>query len=243
MEITDLIDALDDTIENGGRVPLTGKRTVDTNQVADILDRMRAAIPAEIRSAHEIRTRSEVIVTDAVVAAKQIRADAEKERQASLEENSVIRAAEERGKIIIAEAEEEALKIRKRGDQAAASRIQEADAYAEVSLSNLAGQMSEVRAQGVMLESAIAEIEKSIDLGTKVLQAGRARVDHSGKNGTNGTKASNETSLEPLTAEDLKVDGLMATALDSIDTDTDGTPSIDVDAMVAAAEEKLARRR
>ena len=58
MEITDLIDALEDTIESGGKVPLTGKRTIDMGKVGNLLDGMRAAIPDEIRSAHEIRSRS-----------------------------------------------------------------------------------------------------------------------------------------------------------------------------------------
>jgi hypothetical protein len=236
MEITDLIDALEDTIESGGKVPLTGKRTIDMDRVGDIIDRLRAAIPDEIRSAHEIRSRSEAIVTDAVMAAKQIKASAEKERQSSLEENSIIQAAHERAKEILGRAEEEAEKLRRQGDLSAAKRIQEADGYAENSLMKLGAQMAAFRAQSASLESAVTEIEKSIDLGTKVLQAGRA---HSGKNGTNGT-SSHAVATEPLAPEDLKVDGLLATPLAST---SDDVGPIDVDAMVAAAEEKVSKRR
>ena len=236
MEITDLIDALEDTIESGAKVPLTGKRTIDVDRVGNILDQIRAAIPDEIRSAHEIRSRSEGIVTDAVMAAKQIKASAEKERQSSLEENSIIQAAHERAKEILGRAEEEAEKLRRQGDLSAAKRIQEADGYAENSLMKLGVQMAAFRTQSASLESAVTEIEKSIDLGTKVLQAGRA---HAGKNGPNGT-SSHAVATEPLPPEDLKVDGLLATPLAST---TDDVGPIDVDAMVAAAEEKVSKRR
>ncbi len=241
MEITDLIDAIEDAIESGGKVPLTGKRTIDMDRVGDILDRMRAAIPDEIRSAHEIRSRSEAIVTDAVMAAKQIKASAEKERQSSLEENSIIQAAHERAKEILGRAEEEAEKLRRQGDLSAAKRIQEADGYAENSLMKLGAQMTAFRAQSASLESAVTEIEKSIDLGTKVLQAGRAYAGKNGSNGTNGT-SSYTAATEPLAPEDLKIDGLLATPLAST---SDDVGPIDVDAMVAAAEEKVSvsRRR
>ncbi len=239
MEITDLIDALEDTIESGGKVPLTGKRTIDMDRVGDILDRMRAAIPEEIRSAQAIRSRSEGIVTEAVMAAKQIKVSAEKERQSNLEENSIIQAAHERAKEILARAEEEAEKLRRQGDLSAAKRIQEADGYAENSLMKLGAQMLEFRTQAASLDSAVTEIEKSIDLGTKVLQAGRAHAGKNGSNGANG-KSPHSVATEPLTPEDLKVDGLLATPLASM---SDDAGPIDVEAMVAAAEEKVSKRR
>ena len=248
MEIMDLIDTLEDEIESGGRVPLTGKRTVDTSRVADIVDRMRAAVPEEIRSARQIRSRSEGIVTEAVVAARQIKASAEKDRQASLEESAIIQAAQDRAKVIVAEAGEEAERIRKRGDQTAASRIQEANAYAEASLGKLGKHMSVVRSETASLESAIGAIEKSIDLGTRVLQVGRTRGEFDAKNGEakngakkNGTNGTKGAVAEPLESGDLKVDGLVATPLDGAGSDDIGP--IDVEAIVAAAEEKVSKRR
>ncbi len=238
MEFMDLIDELEDAIESGGKVPLTGKRTIDMGSVGDILDRIRAAVPQEIYSAHEIRARSEGIVTEAVMAARQIKAAAEKERQTSVEESSVLQAAHERGNEIIAKAEEDAAALRRQGDQAAAKRIQEADTYAETALMKLGTHVSEIRAEAAALETAIAELEKAIDLGLRLLQTGRA---HTNKNG-NGTKLTNgAVSAEHMVPGGAKIDGLVTTPLAELGVD-DNTGPIDVDAIVAAAREKAAKR-
>ena len=236
MDIMALIDELEDAIESGGKTLLSGKRTVDTAVVGDVLDRIRAAVPQEIHTAHEIRARSEGIVTEAVVAARQIRATAERDRQTSVQESSVIQDAQNRAKQITAEAEEEAAKLRRQGDHAAARRVQEADSYAESALTRLGGEVEVVRAQAAVLNSAIVELEKAVDLGAKLLKSGRTQV---GKNGANGAKSTNGAApAEQGLPGDEKVNGLGSIPADGVIVDGDATNPLDVDSIVAAARQK-----
>jgi hypothetical protein len=236
MEVMALIDELEDAIESGGKALLSGKRTIDTTLIGDILDRIRATVPQEIHTAHEIRARSEGIVTEAVVAARQIRATAEKERQASVQESSVTLGAEQHAKEIIAKAEEEAAKLRRQGDQAAAKRVQDADNYSETSLTKLGAQLSEIRPRMAALNATVAELEKAVDLGAMVLKSGRAYV---GRNGSNGAKQSNgAASTEPGEPDDAEADGLAA---NGVAANGNGDP-LDVDSMVTAASQKRSNR-
>jgi hypothetical protein len=54
MEALVLIDKLDDLVRNAKAVPLTGQVRVDREEFYDILDRLRAAVPEEIKQARRI---------------------------------------------------------------------------------------------------------------------------------------------------------------------------------------------
>ncbi|MDA1096796.1 MAG: hypothetical protein O3B84_06025 [Chloroflexi bacterium] len=171
MEMLELIDRLEDLIDGSGRVPLTGKRVIDVAAVGEIIDRLRATVPQEVLTANDIRSRGESILSDAVLAAKQIRASAERERKASVEQSIVVREAEERAAEMHLEAEGDAERIRKRADADAAGRIKETDGYAEMSLARLGAQLAAVKQEVSGLQSTIDEMERGVESGTRFLQA------------------------------------------------------------------------
>jgi len=51
MDALELVDRLDDLLHNAKAVPLTGQVRVDREEVSEILDQMRIAIPEEIKRA------------------------------------------------------------------------------------------------------------------------------------------------------------------------------------------------
>ena len=53
METLVLIDKLDDLLHNAKPVPLTDQVRVDKNEIYEILDQIRAALPEDIRRARE----------------------------------------------------------------------------------------------------------------------------------------------------------------------------------------------
>ena len=171
MELLNLLYELEELIENGRRVPGTGKSMVEREALGALLDQLRAAIPEEMQDAYQIRARGESIVTGAVTMAKKIRAEAEEERRARVDENSIVTDAEERAQQIRAEAERDAERVRQRVNAEAASRIQEADAYASYSLERLAGHLAVVREHMGELEQEMSEVERAVDTGTRYLQA------------------------------------------------------------------------
>jgi hypothetical protein len=72
MELLVLIDKLDDLMQGARAVPLTDQVRVDKEEVYDILDQLRAAIPESVKRAEVITQRQEaaqelrVTVLDAI---------------------------------------------------------------------------------------------------------------------------------------------------------------------------------
>lgn len=64
MNIDDLLDLMDETLEDAFTVPLSGKRMVDADRMRDIIDDVRLNLPTEIRQAKAIvQDRAEIVET------------------------------------------------------------------------------------------------------------------------------------------------------------------------------------
>ena len=88
MNIDDLLDLMDETLEDAFTVPLTGKRMVDVEKLRDIIDDIRLNLPTEIRQAKAIvKDRADIV------------------EGARKEADAVVKKAEERAKIIVSEQE------------------------------------------------------------------------------------------------------------------------------------------
>ncbi len=86
MNIDDLLDMMDETLEEAFTVPLSGKRMVDAEKMRDIIDDIRLNMPTEIRQAKAIvQDRAEIV------------------EGARKEADGIIRKAEERAKVIVSE--------------------------------------------------------------------------------------------------------------------------------------------
>lgn len=87
MSMEDLLDQIDETLDGGLKIP--GKRTViDVEKLRNIIDDLRMTIPTEIKQAKGIvADRSDIIAN------------------AKRESDSIIRAAEERAKAMVAQEE------------------------------------------------------------------------------------------------------------------------------------------
>lgn len=109
MNIDDLLDMMDETIEDAFTVPLTGKRMVDAEKLRDIIDDVRLNLPTEIRQAKAIvKDRADIV---------------EGARQ---EGEAIIKKAEERARIIVSEQE-----IVKQSKVRAAEIMQNAQGHAK----------------------------------------------------------------------------------------------------------------
>ena len=59
MNVNELLDTIEDALEEGANVPLSGgKKIVDVEQIRDYLDEIRANLPGELRQDRE-RPRSD----------------------------------------------------------------------------------------------------------------------------------------------------------------------------------------
>lgn len=171
MEFLDFLDALEELIEDGRHVPGTNKTMIERGQAAAMIDRIRAAIPQDMHKADEIRSRGESIVTGAVMMAKKIRSEAEREHHQRIEESEIVVAAQQRAQEVHDVAEQDAQRIRQRANTEAAQRIRDADGYTTSSLEKLARHVLSVRERVQELESELGGLERAVEVGTRYLQA------------------------------------------------------------------------
>ncbi len=109
MNIDDLLDLMDETLEDAFTVPLTGKRMVDVEKLRDIIDDIRLNLPTEIRQAKAIvKDRADIV------------------EGARKEADAVVKKAEERARVIVSEQE-----IVKQSQARAAEIVQNAQMHSK----------------------------------------------------------------------------------------------------------------
>ncbi len=148
MDVKVLLDDLEAEVSSGRRMPLGGGVVVDRARVLDLLRELRTAIPANIREARNLLSRSDEIIAEAEERAARIVADAEQEAEERVANATVVRSAQERAYQIEVQARERAQRAVALADADAERRLAEseervraqeveADAYAMTLLSGL----------------------------------------------------------------------------------------------------------
>lgn len=159
MDALDLIDQLEDEVTQGSfRIPLVGKVLVDAQVAQALLERLRRALPADMKAVSEFRKQEHDIVTEAIDAADKIRVAAHRESRARVEESSLVLEAKARGDEVLADARRQAQtvleavkgkakEILSEADQEAEDRRREADDYARKALEDLHRQLRSIEDQ------------------------------------------------------------------------------------------------
>jgi len=88
--LLDLIEQLEEVLDRGTKVPLTGKIMVDEEVVLEILDGIRVTLPEEIRRANLILADRERIIEEARLEGQKIIERAEKQAEYLLQENEIV---------------------------------------------------------------------------------------------------------------------------------------------------------
>jgi len=152
IDLLHLIDRLEEQIGEARRLPIGTGSVIDRRRLLDLVDQLRAAVPADLREAQEIIKRRDEVVAqaDEEAALRMARADEEVDRRVA--ESEVAKAAEARAQEIVAEAQrqvegmmEEARRQAERrsaeGTRLASEQMDEADRYAMEMLRKLEQQL------------------------------------------------------------------------------------------------------
>jgi vacuolar-type H+-ATPase subunit H len=108
-DVDSLIDALEALVGEGRRMPFR-KLLIDEERLLDLVDRLRSAIPAEVRQAHQVLDQHDQIVNAA-----------REKARALLDERGMLDSLEKERRQMIEAAEQEALRIRTEADRYARS--------------------------------------------------------------------------------------------------------------------------
>ncbi|HHY59687.1 MAG TPA: ATPase [Clostridia bacterium] len=122
MDVFEMLDELEDIIESGTRVPLTGKVLVDAEEVLDCIDQIRAVLPEEIRQARWIAKERERVLADAKQEAEETLKRAQTQIEQMALESEMVKMAEQKAQEILARAKSIEMEMRE-GAMAYAEQI------------------------------------------------------------------------------------------------------------------------
>ena len=113
MNVNELLDTIEDTLEESTSMPLSGgKRLVDVEKVRDYLDDIRANLPGELRQAQQIVSDRAQIVDTANAQAQAIVKKAEERARILVSDAEIVKAAQQRAAEITAAAQSESRTLR-----------------------------------------------------------------------------------------------------------------------------------
>ena len=113
MNVNELLDTIEDTLEESAGMPLSGgKRIVDVEQIRDYLDEVRAALPGELRQAQQIVNDRAQIVDSANAQAQATVKKAEERARIPVSDAEIVKAAQQRASEITSAAQTEARTLR-----------------------------------------------------------------------------------------------------------------------------------
>ena len=159
MDILYLVDRLENLIAGSRRMPLFNQIMLKESDILNIIEQMRTAIPDEIKQSRRIIQEKERILAQAQADASALLARAREESERAMNREGLLRAAEDRSKDLLRQAEEtaEQLKI-------------EADAYVAETLRALREHLSSIELE---VGRSILSIEKGLaSLGVDPDEAG-----------------------------------------------------------------------
>ena len=141
MDILELIDKLESMTVQAKKVPMTGRAMIGAEQLAELIDQMRIAIPRSIHEAQDVLDRREAIVNQTMLDARRVRATAESDARTLVQDNELTRAAKKRGDDLYAEAQTKAEHLLAAVEAEGRQRRAEADQYCQDALATLEEQL------------------------------------------------------------------------------------------------------
>ncbi len=112
--IEDLIDEMYDVLEKGWKMPMSGgKLFVDGEEVRQILDEIKEEIPAEVQKARAIVADRGQILAEAQREAESMLRVAEEKVRALVDQQEIVRQAQQKANELIAQAQAKFKEMRK----------------------------------------------------------------------------------------------------------------------------------
>lgn len=116
MDIQHLVDRLEQILSESRRVPMTTTLLVDEDQVFNIVDQLRVAIPDEVKRANRVEAEKERILAQAQEEATRIRQLAKQEAEELVRRDAIVASAQKRAENVLERAHRDAAAMRHDAD-------------------------------------------------------------------------------------------------------------------------------
>ncbi|MHB1405485.1 MAG: ATPase [Desulfitobacteriaceae bacterium] len=93
-DVLSLLDELEEIVDRGTKIPMTGKVLVDDTVIFELLDKVRAALPEEVQNAKWVLAERQRILTEAETEAQKMVEQGKNYVEKMAEENEVVKQAQ-----------------------------------------------------------------------------------------------------------------------------------------------------
>lgn len=111
MELLNLIDEVEDIVEAGTGVPLTGKVIINKEEILGIIQEIRIKLPDEIKQASWIKEERQRIIEEAQKTSSTMISEAEMKLEELIDKDEIVKKANQRADKILKHAELSACEI------------------------------------------------------------------------------------------------------------------------------------
>lgn len=100
MDIMEIIDMMEETINKASTVPFTGKIMMDKEELLDYIQEIRLVYPEQLKEAKWVKTERQRILEEAQERADQIKKTAEETQEKLIDEHEITRQAYDKAEAI-----------------------------------------------------------------------------------------------------------------------------------------------
>ena len=117
MEIMEIIDMMEETIDKAPTVPLSGKILVDKEDILDYIQEMRLVFPDEVKEAKWVKEERERILAEVQSRSDEMIKNAEEKVVRMIDEHEVTKQAVDQANQMVNDAQQKAMEIKTDCDQ------------------------------------------------------------------------------------------------------------------------------
>ncbi len=117
MDIMEIIDMMEETIDKASAVPLTGKVMIDKEELLDYIQEIRLLYPDELKEAKWVKEERQRILSEAESRAEAIRKSAEETQMQLIDEHEITKCAYDKANELVNSATAKAMDIKTDTDQ------------------------------------------------------------------------------------------------------------------------------
>lgn len=117
MDIMEIVDMLEETIDKASAVPLTGKVMVDKDELLDYIQEIRLVYPDELKEAKWVKEERQRILSEAESRAEAIQKNAEETQMQLIDEHEITKRAYEQANELVNAAQQKSIEIKTDTDQ------------------------------------------------------------------------------------------------------------------------------
>ena len=137
MELTNLIDQLENLISSGTGVPATGRIFLEKEKLANLIQALKDAIPVDIQEAQDLLKMRENLINQALQEGRGIKSVADEEAKSRLTESAILKEAESMSQEILEKTKAQAQDILADTETQMVNKKAEADLYSKSTLEKL----------------------------------------------------------------------------------------------------------